>query len=72
MNNFFQQNKLVESHWLASRYAQKAPLLCSVKSGFTTLVNKRALHVMCPLCILHRHALASKALPEYLKLVLKS
>ena len=29
MNNFYQQNKLVQSHWLASRYAQTA-LLCSI------------------------------------------
>jgi len=36
-----------------------------------TLVNKRALHIISTLCVLHRHALASKALPEILKMVLK-
>jgi len=42
-----------------------------VKSSFTTLVNERALHNISTPCVLHRHALASKALPEYLKIVLK-
>jgi len=30
-----------------------------------------ALHIISTPCVLHRHALASKALPEYLKIVLK-
>jgi len=42
-----------------------------VKSGFTTLVNKQALHIISTPCVLHRHALASKVLPKYLKIVLK-
>jgi len=42
-----------------------------VKSDFTTLVNKRAPHIISIPCVLHRHALASKALPEFLKIVLK-
>ena len=55
-----------------ARYAQMAPLLFSVKSGFTTLVNKQAMHVISTHCVLHRHAQASKVLPEYLmKIVLK-
>jgi len=68
-NNSFQVNKLVEL-WSA-RYAQTAPLLCSVKSSFTTLVNKRAMRNISTPCVVHRHALASKAPPEYLKIVLK-
>jgi len=48
-----------------------APLLCSVKSGFTVLVNKRALRIISSPCVLHQHAVASKALPEFLKIVLK-
>jgi len=43
----------------------------SVKSGFTILVNKRAPYIMSAPCVLHRHTLAGKALPEYLKIVLK-
>jgi len=43
--------------------------ICSVKSNFTTLVNVRALLNISAPCVLHRHALASKALPEYLKIV---
>jgi len=51
MNSFYQQDKLVESHWLASRYAQTAPLLGSVKSDFTTLMNRRAQRIIStPLC----------------------
>ena len=42
-----------------------------MKSGFTTLVNKRALHIISTPCVFHRHVLASKAFPEYLKIVLK-
>jgi len=48
-----------------------ARLFFTVKSGFTTLENNRALHIISTLYDLHRHALASKALPEYLKIVLK-
>jgi len=46
-------------------------LLCSVKSGFTTLMNKQALHIISSPCVLRQHALAHKAHPEYLKTVLK-
>jgi len=44
-----------------------------VKLRFTTLVNKRALHIISTPCVLHLPALvtASKALPEFLKMVLK-
>jgi len=56
---------------MSARCAQRAPLLCSVKSSFTTPVNKRALHNIYAPCVLHRHALKSKVLPEYLKIVLK-
>jgi len=34
-------------------------------------VNKRALHIIFNLCVLHRHALSSKALQEFLTIVLK-
>ena len=40
-------------------------------SSFTTLVNKWALHIISGPCAFRRHALASKVLPEYLKIVLK-
>ena len=48
-----------------------APSMLGAKSGFTTLVKKRAPHIISIHCALHRHALASKTLPEYLKAVLK-
>jgi len=41
-----------------------------VKTGFTTLVNKRA-HIIYTPCFLYRYALASKAFPEHLRIVLK-
>jgi len=50
-----------------ARYAQTAALLRSLDSGFPTLVNKGALHIISTPCVLHRHALASKALPEFWK-----
>jgi len=40
-------------------------------SGFTTLVNKRALHIISTHGVLHRHGLASQAFLEYLKILLK-
>ena len=48
-----------------------APSMLGAKSGFTTLVKKRAPHIISTHCALHIHALASKTLPEYLKAVLK-
>ena len=45
--------------------------MLGAKSGFTTLVKKRSPHIISTHCALHRHALASKILPEYLKAVLK-
>ena len=47
------------------------PSMLGAKSGFTTLVKKRAPHIISTHCTLHRHAPASKTLPEYLKAVLK-
>jgi len=70
MNDFFQQNKLVEPGWLAM-HTDGASSICSVRSGFTTLVNKRALNVISSPCVLHHHALSSTALPEYSKTVSK-
>ena len=40
-------------------------------SGLTTLVNKRALHIISTHGVLHRHGLASQAFLEYLKILLK-
>jgi len=45
--------------------------LARCKSTFTTLVNKRALHIISTLCVLHQHALTNKAFPEFLKTALK-
>jgi len=50
-NNFFQEKKLVELS--SARCAHTAPLLCSVKSSFTTLVNKRALYNISTPSVLH-------------------
>jgi len=48
-------NKIV---CLSVCYTQTA-LLHSIKSGFTTLVDKRALHIISTPCVLHRCALAN-------------
>ena len=54
------------------QFAQAVPLLCLVLSrALQLLVKKHALHIIPIHCALHRHALASKTLPEYLKAVLK-
>jgi len=47
------------NNFTLARYAQAAHFLCSLKSSFTTLVNKRALHIISTPCVLHRYALAS-------------
>ena len=70
MDNFFQQNNISWNH-VGSLYTDGAPSMLGAKSGFTTLVKKRAPHIISTDCALHRHALASKTFPEYLKAVLK-
>ena len=47
-----------------------APAMMGHRSGFTTLVKQRALHVTTSHCILHRHALATRTLPIVFKVVL--
>ncbi|XP_068208356.1 protein FAM200C-like [Palaemon carinicauda] len=44
-----------------------APVMLGNKSGFATLVKKEVPHVTVTHCVLHRHALATKTLPEKLK-----
>ena len=47
-----------------------APIMLGNKSDFATLVKKEAPHVTVTHYVLHRHALATKTLPEKLKTVL--
>ncbi|XP_068221363.1 protein FAM200C-like [Palaemon carinicauda] len=47
-----------------------APVMLGNKPGFATLVKKEVTHVTITHCVLHRHALATKTLPEKLKTVL--
>ena len=63
MDHFFQQNNISWNH-VGSICTDGAPLMLSAKSGFTTLVKKRAPHIISIHCALHRHALASKTLPN--------
>ena len=70
MDHFFQQNNISWNH-VRSLCTDGAPSMLGAKSCFTTLVKKRAPHNISNHCALHRHALASKTLPEYLKAVLK-
>ena len=70
MGNFFQQNSLTWNH-VSFLCTDGAPSTLGAKSGFTTLAKKCTLHIISTHCVLHRHALASKTLFEYLKTVLK-
>jgi len=67
---FFQQNNISWNH-VGSLCTDGAPSMLGAMSGFTTLVKKRAPHIISNHCALHRNALASKTLPEYLNAVLK-
>ena len=49
-----------------------APVMLVNKSGFAVLVMVEALHVILTHCILHRHALAVKTLPNSLKDVMST
>ena len=69
LEGFFEQNQITWDN-VGSLCTDGAPAMMGVKSGFTTLVKKRAPHVISTHCVLHRHALASKTLPQYLKYVL--
>ena len=69
LEGFFEQNQIIWDN-VGSLCTDGAPAMMGVKSGFTSLVKKRAPHVISTHCVLHRHALASKTLPQYLKYVL--
>ena len=43
-----------------------APAMLGNKSGFATCVKKEVSHITVTHCVLHRHALAAKSLPEQL------
>ena len=47
-----------------------APAMLGNKSGFASRVKKEVPHITVTHCMLHRHALAAKSLPEKLKKVL--
>ena len=44
-----------------------APAMLGNKSSFATCVKKEVSHITVTHCVLHRHALAAKSLPEQLK-----
>ena len=70
MDHFFQQNNIFLNH-VGFLCTDGAPFMLGAKSGFTTLVKKRAPHSISNHCALHRDVLASKTLPEYFKAELK-
>ena len=67
MDNFVQRNNLTWNH-VGSLCTDGAS---SMLVRFYNAGKKRAPHIISTHCVLHRHALASKILPEYLKIVLK-
>ena len=54
----------------SSRCTDAAPAMFENKSGFVACVKKEVPHITVRHCVLHRHALAAKSLPEQLKNVL--
>ncbi|XP_013793143.1 protein ZBED8-like [Limulus polyphemus] len=70
IQDFFEKNDLT---WdiVGSICTDGAPAMMGVRSGFTALVKQKAPHVITTHCVLHRHALAAKTLPESLKIVLQ-
>ena len=66
MHNFDWQNKL------GSLCTDGAPAMLGNTSGFAALVRKEAPNVTVTHCFLHRHVLASKTLPTFLKEVLST
>lgn len=69
INDFFAQHDFDE--WkkkLGSICTDGAPAMLGNKSGLTSLIKAEAPQVTVTHCILHRHALASKTLPNGLKL----
>ena len=56
---------------MGSLCTDSALSMLGAKSDLTTLVKEHTPHIISNHCTLHRHALASKTLPEYLKAVLK-
>ncbi|XP_013781361.1 protein ZBED8-like [Limulus polyphemus] len=63
IQDFFEKNDLT---WdiVGSICTDGAPAMMGVRSGFTALVKQKAPHVITTHCVLHRHALAAKTLPE--------
>jgi len=53
MNTSFNEINSWNYVGISARYAETAPLQCTVKSGFTTLMNKRAWHIISTPCVLH-------------------
>ncbi|XP_013777528.1 protein ZBED8-like [Limulus polyphemus] len=70
IQDFFEKNDLT---WdiVGSICTDGAPAMMGVRSGFTTLVKQKAPHGITTHCVLHRHVLAAKTLPENLKIVLQ-
>ncbi|XP_013776838.1 protein ZBED8-like [Limulus polyphemus] len=68
IQDFFEKNDLT---WdiVSSICTDGVPAMMGVRSGFTALVKRKAPHVITTHCVLHRHALAAKTLPENLKIV---
>ena len=55
---------------VGSLCTDKAPAMLGSKSDFACHVKKEVPHITVTHCMLHRHALAAKSLPEKLKNVL--
>ena len=73
VNEFFANHDIADwSKKLGTICTDGAPSMLGNKSGFAGLVKAEAPHVAVTHCILHRHALASKTLPQNLKDVMST
>jgi len=73
IKNFFAEQDFADwSLKLGSICTDGAPAMLGNKSGLTTLVKADAPHVHVTHCMLHRHALAAKTLPQTLKDVMST
>lgn len=69
---FFENHHVDWKTKLGSLCTDGAPAMLGNTSGFATLVKKEIPNVMVTHCFLHRHALASRTLPGFLKDVMST
>lgn len=72
IKRFFIEHNVDWKTKLGSICTDGAPAMLGKSSGFAALVKKEIPHVIITHCFLHRHALASRTLPTFLKEVMST